>query len=192
MAFRRKHFPGSRGAGFRASKTFKKKQFAWQYVELEETAINTAGAPTVDVILFDSEDWATTASNAENVKSVSMDLRIMFAWTPQSTTLAYDSWYMQAGIFVLDADDTGNNFSTTIAAHRALWWNVEGRNTGEQPAANGVSPQQNWMNWKVKRLQRFMKFDEELRFLCRTSSDVSGVIADARVSIFGRLSWETP
>lgn len=189
--FRRKFFPGSRGAGVRSSRVFKKKQFAWQYVELEETALARTDGATTDVILFNSADWTTNA-NAENVKNVSLDLRIMYAWSPNVTTVAYDTWYLKGAIFVLDADEVGGTIDGTFAAHRALWWNAQGMNTGEQPTANGASPDHRAMHWRVKAKQRFMKYDEELRFLTAFNSIVNETLADARVSIFGRMSWETP
>lgn len=197
MAFRRRFQSGTLGRSIQrfgrfpggGMSRFKKKNFSWQYVELNEAAVSLAPGP-LDIILFNASDWVDVS--ATGVKNVSLDLRLMFTWTPTVVAIEYDSWWVRGGIFVLDVDETGGTISSTFAAHRALWWNAAGRNTGEQPAAQGASPDIRNINWTVRARQRFMKFDEELRFLFGFFATVTGTIADARMSIFGRISWETP
>lgn len=188
MAMRRRPFrAGRRPIG----RKFQKVGHTWQYVESEETAISRTGN-TGELILLDNADWAPTATGAVPVKNVSIDLRIMLSWSPEVTTLAYDSWYFQLGIFVLDTDDPLVIITTRFAGTRALWWDAQGRNTGEQPTANGVSPDNRAINWRVKAKQRFLKYEEELRLAYGFNADVTATMADARLSVFGRQSWETP
>lgn len=169
---------------------YKRKQHSWQYVELEESSIGRDGS-TDDVVLFNGDDWKTGA-NADNVRNVSIDFYIGVCWTPESTTVAYDSWLFKTGIFVMDADDVNPVIDTMFATTRALWWGAGARNTGEQPTAQGISPESRLMTWRVRARQRFLKFDEELRLCWAFASNVTETLADVRGNLFGRISWETP
>lgn len=177
-------FPGRRRGA-----PFKKKQFLWKYVIAEDVAIDlTPVAQTIG--LFDATDWQLNAAGS-GVRNVSLDLQIVVTYTPAATTLAYNSWMMLQGIWCKDLDDP----SFTLASDyfidaRALRWNMIAQNTGEQPTANGVSPDSRTFRWHVKAKQRFMRLDDELLLVVGFEEAVATVINDARLFVFGRISWE--
>lgn len=173
----------------------KRKQFAWQYVVSDNTALGSGGG-TTDIVLFDNTDWHSTAS-PENVRNVSLDLRIGVVWTPTANaTNTFNSSALRAGIFVLDQEDTGQTAATVFADTRALWWDQIAMNLGTFPTASPFTAPDRTarqVNWRVKKRQRFLRLDEELRLLVAwTGTTTDDVIADARLFIFGRISFEIP
>lgn len=177
---------------FGARPNFKRKQFAYVYSTLDEAALDRTGAVN-DFGLFDRTDFApAAAANASGCRNISFDICFGITWTPQVTTLAYDSWRLDGAIFVMDADDVGGTITTQFASNRAITWNSWSRNTGEMPTALGVSPERRDINWRAKGRVRFMRLDEELRFLLQFNSNVTDTIIDARLSLMSRYSWEIP
>jgi len=179
------------GPKFPSTRSFKRKQFSWQYVTLDNSALLTGGG-TTDIIVFDQTDWIALSDS--NVRNVSMDLNVGIVWTPTTTGTTFNSHSVRGAMFILDADDTGQTLATTLASTRALWWNQTAMNLNTAAFADvGANWSSRAINWKVKRTARFLKADDELRFMVAFSgSNADDVISDARLFIFGRISWETP
>lgn len=172
--------------------SFKRKQHAFVYSTLDEAALDRTGAVN-EFVLFDRTDFSPAASaNASHCRNVSFDIMFGITWSPQVTTLAYDSWRLDAAIFIMDADDVGGNITTQFASNRAIAWNSWARNTGEQPSALGASPDIRYINWRCKGRARYIRIDEELRFLLQFNSSVTDTLIDARLSLMSRYSWEIP
>lgn len=168
--------------------SFKRKSFEWKYVTLDEAALNrSAGTPTTTTIVSAS-DWA--GGGGSGVRNVSFDLRVGVSWSPEVTTVEYDSFALRAGLFIRDDDDATTAILDMFSQQRALWWNATFRNGGEQPTASGVSAETRYINWTVRCKQRFMKFDEVADLSVAFNGATNGIMSDARVSIFGRVSWE--
>lgn len=171
---------------------FKKKQFGYLYAEVNEQA-QALNGDTLQIILFDGLDWQTGGSGSqENVRNVSGDVAIGLAWTPQNNALTFDSVAYHWGIFCNDVDDSTVLISALFASHRALKWDQKVWNSMEIDA-EGFGPDypRQW-NWRVKFRQRFMRQDDQLQFAGAFQNDSSSTIADARVFIFARFSWEIP
>lgn len=182
-------FPGAGGRGGKLQRV----THGWKYVTLGETALNLTtpnNNPTV-VSLFDSGDFAPSTTGT-GCKNVVFDLRVVTSWSPSITAVAYDSWSFRAGIFCVDVEDDTGTHSSAYAEKRAIWWNFTGRNTGEQPATFGISNENRAFTWVARGRQRWVDFDEELRIVAGFTDGVDSVISDARLSIFGRISWENP
>lgn len=178
----------------RVSRTFKKKQFSWKYVDLEAQTLNLSAGSTTDVVLTDNTDWVPggLGVGGSGVKSMSFDLCIGMAWSPLETTLAYDTIGWRWGIFCLDADDGTATEALLFANQRALKWDQFVFNAAEQPTALGSDGSFRAYNRRVKAIQRFLKYDETLQFSCAFNAAANTVIAGAELFIFGRMSWETP
>lgn len=173
---------------------FKRRQFAWKFFELEEDAVDTSGATVEDFILFDSTDWTadTGSSNPTGCKNVTLDMRVGLSWTPDlSAANIYNSAGWGCGIWCLDADDTGGTINNHFAAQRPIWWDHHYMmfTSGTTTVPNALARQ--W-NKSVKCRQRYMGFDDELRFKFALDSSVASQVSDMRIGIFGRVSWEIP
>lgn len=172
---------------------FKKKQYATSYSELEETAM-VRGGGTTDIVLFNDADFHTPDATGVHVgvRNVSVDMKMMVTWTPEVTTLAYDSWFLKWGVFVKDSDDTADTLDTEFASAVAICWDAQGFNTCEQPTALGDSGAVRAWNVRKRFRVRYLRRDEEIRFLIAFNNDVTATIADARLSIFARFRFELP
>lgn len=170
---------------------FKRKQQAWQYVESSEVNLPVAGN-TSEVVIFDAADWSSASGAGENCRNFRARLRVGVMWSPESTALAFDSWYVKAGVFVCDDDEVLANIDAYFGEKRARWWGCHFNNSTEQPAAIGVGGQERHREWTINIRQNFLKLDEELRFIIAFNGNVTSTIADARYSIFGVEWWETP
>lgn len=189
MAMRRRSF--KRAAFRRPFGNVKRKTFAFEYVTTNDTALVRGGGANDQLVIFEPADWQTSGG-LESVKGVSLDLAIAVTWSPEVTTVAYDSWQVVAAVGVFDDDEAAVSLLTVSAEKRWLWWGAQGRNTGEQPTANGAGTDSRAINWRCRARQRFLKPDEELRLCVGFTSDVTATIADARLQLFGRISWEIP
>jgi len=177
---------------FGGGSNLKRKQHSWQYVEANEETI-PLNSDTLQIILFDEQDWAIPAVAAgSNVRNASFDLCFGVAYTPQDSTLEYDSIALHWGIFALDNDDSTVAISGLFGTHRALKWDQKAWNIAEIPTENGPPEHPRSWNWRVRFRQRFLRFDEQIQFAIAFQSAVSNVISDCRLFIFGRISWEVP
>jgi len=182
------------------SKKLQRVAHSWKYVELANTAISRDGANPTDITFFSAVDFQTGAV-ATGCKNVAFDLCIGMAWTP--TTDAANIFHnasIRWGVFCLDADDAPSGATAiedTFATTRALKWGMFARNFHGQDLTAADGPfwhpmNATCVNWRVRGKQRFVKFDEELRFMLQNSTSLTDVMGDQRLHIWGRVSWETP
>jgi len=181
-------------------KKLQRVQHSWKYVELANTAVSRDGATPTDIAFFTAVDFQVGAV-ATGVKNVAFDLCVGLAWTP--TTDAANIFHnasVRWGIFCLDADDVPTGATAledTFATQRALKWGMFARNWQGQDLTAADGPFWQPMNathynFRVRGKQRFVKFDEELRFILQNSTTLTDVMGDQRLHIWGRVSWETP
>jgi len=182
------------------SKKLQRVGHSWKYVELANHAVSLTGNTLSDITFFSAVDFQVGAV-AAGCKNVSFDLACAVGWTPKNdASNVFHNATMRWGIFCLDADDAptgGTALEDTFATTRAIRWGLIGRNWNGMELANadGVTshtPDSMSHNWRVRGKQRFVKFDEELRFMFQNSTDLSDVLGDIRLHIWGRVSWETP
>lgn len=174
---------------------FKKKQFQWFYFDSNEPL--SRSGDTDDFILFNKADFAPGGLAASGCRNISMDLRISVCWTPALDDFGFTSWHWSFGIFVLDQDDVEPTpFVGHFGEHRALYWESFANNTNSTPVITGdpstfnaVGPERRWTT-RFKARQRFIKYDEELRLITQFGEATEDILSQARMFIFGRVSWE--
>lgn len=171
---------------------------SWKYVELENTAMSLNGASSAEVVLHDSADWVPATSGGVGCKNVAFDLNITCTWTPVGDSAnIFLNGQLLMGIFIQDADDVqGGPIADVFGECRALvWdqfvWRSEGMDLATPTGAIFVPPILRW-NRRVRGKARYLKFDEELRLSIGPQNDLTSTIDDMRLSVFGRVSWETP
>lgn len=173
---------------------------SWKYVELANHAVSLTGNTLSDITLFSAVDFQVGAV-ASGCKNVAFDLACGYCWTPKTDAAnIFHNGSVRWGIFQLDADDAptgGTAIEDTFATTRALRWGAFSRNfngidltVADGPFWQPIASTQ--VNWRVRGKARFVKFDDELRFMLQHSTDLSDAIGDARLHIWGRVSWETP
>lgn len=173
---------------------FAKKSHSWKYVELDEQALDAATLAPTDVSIIDSDDWQPAATPGLGVRNVSFDIAIGYTWSTQTIATTFDSWALRYGFFIKDRDDDPEaSINDYFAEGRALEWHQVAFNTVENQAESGDSESNvRQFNRRVRFKARFLKFDEEVRFATGFSTTASSTLADSRVWLFGRVSWETP
>lgn len=171
---------------------FKRIQHGWKYVDLEESSLDETGVTTADIVLADADDWVLVGTGT-GVRNMVLELDIAIVWTPtiDETPATFNSWRLKAGIWCLDADDTGGGIDAAFGDQRAIWWRTFANNNDAAATANGQEYPRR-VQWRARAKQRWLQLDQELRFKCKFDSDVGSVISDARLFIFGRVSWEIP
>ena len=174
---------------------FQRVNHGWKYVTLENQTMTRDGTADTDIIIADFEDWEQSAVSAIGVKNMTVDLVCTVAWTPASNAQSvFHNASLRWGLFCLDTDDTVDQLDDTFATHRALRWgsfmcNFQGMTLG--------TPVWHMMNttrfaFRVRAKQRYMKFEDQLRLKVQNSTDLTDVMGDQRLHIFGRVSWEQP
>jgi len=175
----------------------KRVNHSWKYVELENQAIGLVGGGSTQIVIASATDWQQNSSG-QGVKNMSLDLAIGFSWTPVSDAAnIFGGRGIYWGVFCLDEDDAASPpIATQFSDTRALKWGALFRNWQgmELTAADGGPYVRTQLetNFRVRCRQRFMKFDDELRFCVGVNGDMSSTTSDLRLHIFGRVSWETP
>lgn len=173
---------------------------SWKYVEVANSSIATGGATPQDFTVFSAVDFQVGAV-AAGCKNVAFDLAVGVCWTPATDAAnIFHNASVRWGLFQLDADDvpTGaTGVEDTFATTRALKWGMFARNfqgmdltVADGPFWQPISATQ--VNWRFRARARFVKFDEEVRFLIQPSTSISDAVSDMRIHMWGRVSWETP
>lgn len=169
-------------------------QFSWKYITLENTSIPPGAATFPDIVMFNAVDWQV-GSVATGCRNVAFDLCVGVAWTPENNVAnIFHNASIRWGVFCIDTDDAPATLDDAFATTRALRWGMLGNNFHGMNLATPVYPQENAVRWnfRVRFKQRYVKFDEEVRFMIQPSTDISDAVDDMRLHLFGRVSWETP
>jgi len=171
---------------------FKRKSFGYFTATSSETAMDiTTPAPT-SIVVFDPTDWSTGAAGLTGVRFCVVDLQMMVTWSPQVTTLAYDSWYLHWFAINCDRDDAHTSMSGAAFEYKPLVWGAQGRNTGEQPSALGASPDSRSINARMRFKTGFIPIDNEIRFMASVNGTATSTIADMRISLVAVVKYELP
>jgi len=178
------------------ARKFKRKQHSWIYIRDGDNSLSRSG-DSDHFILFNNVDWDPTGQGGGvNCRNVSIDLRHTVVWTPvTSTTPNFNSLSFIWGLWSLDEDDVQAQ-DLTFGESRALAWDEYAlnykSNTNGSENADALDVMIRRMTWRTRVRQRFMKFDDDIRYICRFNEDVTGVFTDARIFFMARISWEIP
>jgi len=176
------------------TRSFKKKQFSWLYVlfdtEIDVSGSMATGAPT-DLVVLELSDW--TSGDTANVRNVSVEYKMGLTCAPNVTTFVVQQSCFHWAWQVLDNDEVPAILFDAFDINRAVKWGAQPMLVNETTVAGAAAPQGPMVYpFSGRFKQRFMKADEELRFICGLGTSLNNSLNSATLKGMARVSWEIP